>query len=352
MAASGSHPDHLKTYGFAVRLSQGSKADPMILVVGATGMLGSEICRILALNGRPFRALVREISDPAKVEWLKDYGAKLAWGDLRDPAALQAACQGVDGVICTASAMPFAYQAGVNDLKSVDLDGVTHLIEAAQAAGVKHFVYTSLSGGINRDFPLSHARREAEEFLKDSGLVYTILRPGFLVETWWSPMAGFDAVHAKAMIFGTGDQPIAWISLKDVAQFAVESLENPAANYGVLELGGPGSLSPHQVVRLCEKAMRKTFEVTHISPKALQAQYAAAVDPLQKSLLGLMMSYADGDPKDMSAFQKTFGVRLTPVKACIGQFIAGDQCASNLLQLSLANPLVFKNTGDFLCSDS
>ena len=66
----------------------------MILVVGSTGMLGSEICRMLASNGKPFRALVRESSDPAKVEWLTDYGARLAWGDLRDPASLQAATRG------------------------------------------------------------------------------------------------------------------------------------------------------------------------------------------------------------------------------------------------------------------
>ena len=111
-------------------------------------------------------------------------------------------------MICTASAMPFAYQAGVNDLQSVDLDGVTHLIEAAKEAGVKHFIYTSLSGGIYRDFPLCNAKRAVEQRLKDSGVGYTILRLGFLMEVWWSPMAGFDAVLAKATIFGTGDQPI------------------------------------------------------------------------------------------------------------------------------------------------
>ena len=47
----------------------------MILVVGSTGMIGSEICRILASKGISFRALVRESSDQAKVERLKGYGA-------------------------------------------------------------------------------------------------------------------------------------------------------------------------------------------------------------------------------------------------------------------------------------
>jgi NADH dehydrogenase len=277
-------------------------------------MVGSEICRILASKGKPFRALVRETSDPAKVERLKGYGARLVKGDLRDPASLKAACQGVSEVICTVSAMPFSYQPGVNDIQSVDLDGVTHLIEAAKAAGVKHFIHTTFSGNIERDCPLRNAKRAVEKRLKESGLVYTILRPSMFMEVWLSPAVGFDAANAKAAIYGTGDQPIAWISLKDVAQFAVESLENPEARNCALELGGPESLSPHQAIKLFEKATGKTFEVTHVPPEALQAQFDGATDPMQKSFIGLMLSYTDGDPIDMRVIQKTFAVKLTPLK--------------------------------------
>jgi uncharacterized protein YbjT (DUF2867 family) len=79
----------------------------MNLVVGATGMLGSEVCRRLTAAGRPVRALVRVTSDQAKVDMLKGYGAEIVQGDLRDPASLAAACRGIDAVICTASSMPF-----------------------------------------------------------------------------------------------------------------------------------------------------------------------------------------------------------------------------------------------------
>ena len=54
----------------------------MNLVVGATGRLGSAICRLLAVEGKPFRALVRSVSDPATVGMLRDLDAKLANGDL------------------------------------------------------------------------------------------------------------------------------------------------------------------------------------------------------------------------------------------------------------------------------
>jgi uncharacterized protein YbjT (DUF2867 family) len=294
----------------------------MILVVGSTGLVGSEVCRLLSAKGMPFRALVRDSSDPAKIERLKGYGAQFAKADLCDQASLQAACQGISTVICTVSSMPFSYQPGVNDIQSVDCDGVIHLIEAAKAAGVKHFIHVSFSGNIDQEFPLRDAKRTVEQYLKESGLVYTILRPGYFMEVWLSPAVGFDAANAKATIYGSGDQALAWIALKDVAQFAVESLENPAARNAVLELGGPESLSPHQVIRIFEAATGKTFEVTHVPPEALQAQYAGAVDPMQKSFIGLMLCYAAGDPIEMSGIQKKFDTRLTSIKEFVASVMA------------------------------
>jgi len=75
----------------------------MNLVVGATGMVGSEICRLLIAAGKPVRGLVRATSDPAKVDQLKGYGVEVVQGDLRDRASLDAACQGVTAAISTAS---------------------------------------------------------------------------------------------------------------------------------------------------------------------------------------------------------------------------------------------------------
>ncbi len=60
----------------------------MILVVGATGHLGGEICRRLAARGLPVRGLVRPTSAPEAVSALRAIGAELIEGDLRDPASL------------------------------------------------------------------------------------------------------------------------------------------------------------------------------------------------------------------------------------------------------------------------
>lgn len=285
-----------------------------ILVVGATGWLGSAICQRLTAAGKPVRALVRDSSDPAKVDRLKSLGVEILRGDVRDLASLEKACQGVTHVISTVSAMPFSYQPGVNDIQRVDLDGVTNLIEAAKANDVAHFVYTSIPEMTSLDFPLQTAKREVERRLKESGLVYTILRPSYFMEGWLSPAVGFDPANAKAAIYGTGQNPISWISLQDVAQFAVASLDHPAAKNATLPLGGPEAISPLEVVKRFELAGGRSFEVQFVPEEALQAQQAAATDPMQQSFSGLMRCYALGDPIDMSDTLQTFGLQLTKLE--------------------------------------
>ncbi len=294
----------------------------MILVVGATGFLGTETCRQLTAKGKPVRAMVRSTSDGTKVGKLKSFGVELVQGDLRDRASLKAACQGITAVISTASSMPFSYQPEENNIQTVDLEGLTNLISSAQAAGVSRFIYTSLSGHMDLDFPLRNAKRAVEQRLKGSGLAYTILHPSYFMEVWLTPAVGFDVSNAKAQIYGTGENPISWISFKDVAQFAVESLDNPAAKNAVLELGGPEALSPLQAVRIFEKVGGKPFAVQHVPEEALRAQQKAATDPMQQSFSGLMLCYAQGDAIDMQEMLKTFPLKLASVRDYAGSVSA------------------------------
>jgi uncharacterized protein YbjT (DUF2867 family) len=68
--------------------------------------------------------------------------------------------------------MPFSYEAGVNDIQHIDLEGVTRLVDAAQAAGVERFIYSSFTA--DNEFPLRNAKRVVEQHLKDSGLFYLL----------------------------------------------------------------------------------------------------------------------------------------------------------------------------------
>ncbi len=285
-----------------------------ILVVGATGLLGSDICKQLVENGKSVRALVRTTTDPAKIDRLKSLGVEIAEGDVRDRASLDEACKGVDVVISTVSAMPFSYQPGVNDIQTTDLDGITNLIEAARENHVSHFIYTSFSKNIDEDFPLRNAKREVEKRLMESGLTYTILRPSCFMEVWLGPAVGFDAANGKVVIYGTGKNPMAWIAIHDVAQFAVASLDHPDAKNVILELGGPESISALEAVGCFEQAGGRSIEMQFMPMEAIEAQQAAATDPMQKSFSALMRSVAVGDPIDMSTTLQTFSIHPTSVE--------------------------------------
>jgi uncharacterized protein YbjT (DUF2867 family) len=269
----------------------------MTLIVGATGVLGSEICRLLAERGEPVTALVRQTSDPAKVARLKSFGATVATGDLKDRPSLDAACRGAHAVISTASST-LSRQAG-DSIDSVDREGQLALIDAAEAAGVNHFVLVSFPT-VETDFPLQQAKRAVETRLQQSRMTYTILQPTFFTEVWLSPALGFDPKNGTAQVYGDGHNKISWISFHDVARFAVAALNNPAARNATIKLGGLDALAPLEVVRLAEQATGKTMRVQHVREDALRAQHAAATDALQQSFAGLMLYYARGDIIDMT----------------------------------------------------
>jgi uncharacterized protein YbjT (DUF2867 family) len=283
----------------------------MILVVGATGLLGNEICHLLAASGKPFRALVRSTSDKSKVAQLEGLGAEIARGDLKDRSSVEAACKGINAVISTASST-LSRQEG-DSIQTVDLEGQLNLIDAAKAAGVSQFILISFSPSAI-EFPLQAAKRAVEERLKQSGLTYTILQPSCFMEVWLGPALGFDFANAKVQIYGSGQNKLSWISSGDVAKFAAESLDNPAARNAVIELGGPESLSPLEVVRIFERVQGREFEIQHVPDEALLEQKKIATDPLQESFAALMLYYSAGNVIDMRDTLQDFPMQLTSVE--------------------------------------
>jgi uncharacterized protein YbjT (DUF2867 family) len=295
-----------------------------VLIAGATGLVGSEICRLLTEEDFSVRAIVRTTTDPIKTRKLIELGVQIVQGDLRKKETLIQALQGVTTVITSVSSMPFSYQPGENDIQKVDVDGMINLIDAAKSTGVNHFIYTSFSGNLNLEFPLSNAKRKVENYLMESGLKYTILRPGCFMEVWLTAAVGFDALNGKVNVCGTGENPVAYISYKDVAKFAVESITNPSAHNAILELGGAENLSQLDAVKIFEKVLQKKIEVEHIPVEALQSQLDGAEDPMQKSFSGLMLCVANGDRIEMNDLLKSFSVKLTSAEEYIRSVAAAS----------------------------
>src|SRR5947209_164000 len=113
----------------------------MVLVVGATGLLGSAVCHKLLERGEKVRALARVTRRQQTGRALRSSGVELSTGDLKDPASTSAACEGVHSVISTASST-LSRQAG-DSIGSVDTAGQLNLVHAAQRANVGRFVFVS-----------------------------------------------------------------------------------------------------------------------------------------------------------------------------------------------------------------
>jgi uncharacterized protein YbjT (DUF2867 family) len=281
----------------------------MILIVGATGLLGGAICQKLASRGEKVRALVRTTSAKEKVEALRSAGVELCVGDLKDPDSLAAACRGVDAVISTASST-LSRQAG-DSIESVDGAGQMSLVDEAKAANVGRFLFVSFRRPPGLSFALGDAKGNIEKAI--ASMNFTVVQASYFMEVWLSPALGFDYANATARICGPGSSPVSWVSFVDVAEMCAVGIRHPAAERRTIEFGGPEAISLMNVVDRFERIGGKTFKVEHVPEEMLRAQYEGATDSMQKTFAALMLGSVRGDAMDMRAVAEEFGIKLASV---------------------------------------
>jgi uncharacterized protein YbjT (DUF2867 family) len=269
----------------------------MILIIGASGFLGREVTKLLLSKGEQVRLLVRT---PSKVEDLQQAGTEVIQGDLIDPPSLMRACQGADHVLAAAHSL-----LGKGRYKSEAVDDIGHraLIDAAKAAGVAHFVYMSMLGvSPNHPFDFARTKYSIEEYLKSSGLSYTILRPSWYMEWNVHVFNGKSILESgKTSLLGKGTKPRNFIAVRDVAQFAVLALTDPRLKNRTVDIGGPQNATNNQVAELYGKIAGVTPKVSHM-PLLMAKAMSVALKPFQPGVSRIM--YLNSLPDD--AFSETF----------------------------------------------
>ncbi|HEU5345290.1 MAG TPA: SDR family oxidoreductase [Ktedonobacterales bacterium] len=277
----------------------------MILIVGASGRLGGIVARRLLADGQAVRAMSRA---PEKLAALSGAGAEVVVGDLRDPDSLRRACHGADAILSAAHAFD---GKGANSPRTVDDQGARQLIEAARDEGVSQFVLMSIQG-VRADHPvgLFRAKFRAEQALKASGLSATILRPSAFMELWLSIVAEPMLKQGKALIFGRGENPINFVSVEDVARFALIGLRDPQARGLTIEVGSPENRSLTQMVSLIERVTGKNVARQHIPLPALRVMSVLA-RPFNPAFARQAGAAAYMDTHDMT-FDPTATLRRFP----------------------------------------
>lgn len=285
----------------------------MILVVGATGRLGGRIVEDLLSRGAAVRALVRQ---PSRGEVLRMAGAEVVPGDLRDPPSLAAACRGVDTVLTTANT---ARRGGGDTVDAVDLHGTASLIDAAAAAGVRHFIYTSVLGadpGHPAPFLAAKGRNAAR--LQAGGMRWTILAPNAFYESWPAVVVGAPAIAGDTVVIvGEGRRRHTFVAESDVAAFAVAAVDHDAAIDRLIPIGGPDALSWRDVVEIYERVLGRPIAVRFVAPGA----EVPAVPPAVVPLLAAMDTF--DSVFDTQAVAREFGVTLTPLEAVARNQVEG-----------------------------
>jgi uncharacterized protein YbjT (DUF2867 family) len=198
-----------------------SDVQNLVLVAGATGGTGRALVSNLQSQGFQVRALVRD-AGKARAVLGDDIGYVTA--DVRDPDSLVPAMEGARYVI---SAIGSSRADKSNNPEAVDYSGVKNLAEAAAAANIEHFVLVSSAGATQEDHFLNKAfdnilqwKFKGEEALRASGVPYTVVRPGGLVNT-----EGGN----EGLIFAQGDTTAGRISREDVALICIAALTTPEA---------------------------------------------------------------------------------------------------------------------------
>ena len=266
----------------------------MILVCGATGLLGGAIVDCLVAGEASVRALLRRSADAAP---LAERGVEIVRGDIRIPATLDDAVFGVDTVVTTVTAMGRLLGGGEQTtIAKTDGRGTLNLIEAAERAGVRRFVYLSYAGlAPDHRSPLGRAKLAAEARLDASHMESVIVRPDAFQEVWLSPVVGLDWASRKLTVYGRGENPIRYFAVGDVAQAAAWATlaDDPPS---VLEFGGPEPLTRNEIVERARSRLGDV-RVRHV-PRAALAVGSRVLAPVKQELASVMALslFADTQP--------------------------------------------------------
>ncbi|MBI1911123.1 MAG: NmrA/HSCARG family protein [Deltaproteobacteria bacterium] len=203
----------------------------IILVTGATGHQGGAVAKALLDKGFQVRALTRDPIKPA-AEVLTRRGAQVVRGDLNDRASISDILRGVYGVF---SVQTFFEQGTEGEVLQGKL-----LAEEAKAAGIEHFIYSSVvSADKKTGVPHFESKWQIEEHIRSLGLKATIFRPVFFMYNFNSPQLYQSILNGTLPLALKPETKLYMLAVEDHAAFVAMAFEKPNDYMGkAIELAG------------------------------------------------------------------------------------------------------------------
>ncbi|MDT7669859.1 MAG: hypothetical protein QOC74_2642 [Pseudonocardiales bacterium] len=226
-----------------------------ILVTGSTGLSGSIILRELAERAVPVRALVR---DPEKVGELANYpNVEIFKGDMLKPESLRDALNGVERALMISSAQDRMVEAQQS------------FTDAALRAGVRHVIkYSGQDSGIGfnaQNFIAGRQHENLEDYLVNSGLAWTILRPSQFMQYYLPSTSTGVSLEEKALVLPIDQAKLSPVAIEDVAKVCAALLTEDGHEGRIYEMTGPDALTMTEACEIISRVTKVDFKYVNIS---------------------------------------------------------------------------------------
>jgi uncharacterized protein YbjT (DUF2867 family) len=257
-----------------------------ILVTGATGTIGSFVCRYLKESDADFVALVR--SDE-KAKKLNENGINTIIGDFQEPASLERLPNDIGKIFLLSATSP----------KSPELQG--NLVRIAKERSINHIVKVSARGsGIDANFNIGRFHGQTEKQIRDLGIPFTFLHPHSFMQNL---LFEAQTIKEQDTIYSSmGDGKIAMIDARDIAMVAVKALTENGHEGKNYKLTGPEPVSYHDIVHELSAIVGRTIRYVSLTPEIhLQEMLKAGMpDWLADDLVSLNQVYAANEAMEVS----------------------------------------------------
>ncbi|UCD99952.1 MAG: NmrA family NAD(P)-binding protein [Chloroflexota bacterium] len=242
-----------------------------ILVTGGTGFIGQALVRHLADAGHRVRILIRPSSSSPNLPI--SLPVEVAISGLNDPRSLRAAMVGVDVVYHLAGA---EWRGVYASLMEIDIQGTQNVVAAAADARVNHLFFVSHLGADRASaYPVLKAKAIAEEYIRRSGIDFTIMRTAIV----YGNNDGFTTGLAKLIasiprfffVPGDGETLLQPLWVEDLATCLVWALDDPRTSNQLYEIGGPEFLTFNQVIQILIDTLDVQRRLVHLRQPYLRA---------------------------------------------------------------------------------
>ena len=254
-----------------------------VVITGATGHLGRLVVESLLERGFPAGQIVATGRRTEKIADLADRGVVVRRADYTDSGSLKEAFQGADKVLLVSSS-----EVGQRYAQHVNA------VDAARAAGVGLFAYTSITRADTSGMALAAEHNSTEEYIRDSGVAHVLLRNNWYLENYTDQLS--VVLEHQALLGSAGEGRVSAASRADLAAAAATVLATDGHQGQVYELAGEAFTLPEAAAVISEVSGRQVAYVDLPAEKYAELLVGAGVpQPFAEVLADSDLGIARGD---------------------------------------------------------